>query len=382
MILAVSVTLVACNQVDATEIRTRWERNGEMHVFNITLADFAGEGTGFRTYNADGDPVNGGAYFKDIAFGGEFGRWDEIRPVDVVGTYTLRIQLTSDKSSFDVTTKQVMYVKYNLKPASEGGVDFDKYSELRNAEPKDSTEYEALGLTKTEGTTILKSTTETAVRFENKTSQKPESSSTIVDGFYVGKANQSLTKYSVSTEYNYDNKRPVAKIKMNDGEPTEYKFGKNTAGRFIDSNQILMYLRSLDKSSKGFQDSPSISVFNPYTQELQTASFAPTYENGAKKLLRNVVLTDTSRENNAFATGLNVVAVSVGNNSFMMQENLPDTLAAKGLDRYYIENDPEPKFTTVRFRVGYLAYEINYAHAENTTNWSEIFTALATKEEG
>ena len=378
MLIAMSMALVACRQNDATTVRTRWEE--ETHVFNITLADFVSEKSNeFNSYNDKGELSNSGSYRKDVAVSTEFYNWDEIRPVQVVGTYTLNIKPSGDSSSYcEVTTTQVLYVKYHLKSDTVNGVDFEKYAELRSAEVTDVNEYTEVGLTKEDDTTILKSTTTTYVNFENTISQKPSKSSTTVDGFYVGNKNQNLTKYTVSTEYDYSAKKPVAKI-TKDGETIEYnKFNRNSAGTFIDSNQILMYLRSLNKSSNSFQDTPSISVFNPYNQTLQTASFGLSYK-------YNAILTNGTTN---LPTSLSVVSVAIGNNAFMMQYNLPDTLTLndKKLDTHESVSGEEPLFTTVRFRVGYLAYEIDYSNPLNTINnepknWSDIWTALTPAKE-
>ena len=365
MILAVSLAFTACNRTAATAIRTRWEE--ETHVFNIMLADFNGSSNSFNTYTSTGLAVESGKYQKDIAFASEFTNWDEIRPVSVRGSYTLNIKPSSDGTAYcDVTTIQEMCVQYNA-------------SDIHNSEILSATatteQLAKYGITGyVDSTVILWSSTQTSVRFENTSSQKPLSSCVKVDGFYVGKAAQQLSKYEISTVYDYSSKRPTATITKDGGEPTEYKFAKNSAGNFIDSNQILMYLRSLDKSSSSFQDSPSKSVFNPYTQTLQTANFGLSYA-------YDVLLTDSTRDM-TLATNINVVAVSVGNNAFMMQENLPDKLAESNLDIYSTLSGNGSKFTTVRFRVGYLAYEIDYGNSSNTAKWSEIWTALtATTEE-
>ena len=359
LILSVlALTLSACGSTSATSVLARWDE--EKHVFNITLADFKENSDSFNVYPASA--ADGSDCYKDIAFNGEFNNRDEIKPLAVNGTYTIEIKPAAGNTSYcDVETVQEMCVKYSLKTGDKEGVDLTKYSELQSAVAT-ADQLKQFDMTNSDESTItLYSYTKTSVRFEN-TTQNPIKSSTTVKGFYVGKKNQNLTQYTVSTEYDYSNgKRPVAKITLN-GETSEYKFAKNSAGNFIDSNQILLYLRSLNKSSTSFQDSPSISVFNPYTQTLQTASFGMSYE-------YNMILTDTTREDGILAANLNLVSVTVGNNAFMMQENLPDRLAQldKKLDVYSTLTGPESKFTTVRFRVGYLAYEIDYTNPANTT---------------
>ena len=369
VILVLCLTLTACNKSVATDITTRWET--ETHVFNISLADFKGNTNGFNYYTPDGDVAENGKYQKDIGFSGEFSNWDELRPVAVNGKYTINIAPSPDGTAYcDVTTKQIMCVAY-----SETAIPTN--SELLSAKAS-AEQMEQCKFVDTfdSNVVVLYSSTETSVRFENTASQKPLSSSVKVDGFYAGKAAQQLTKYEISTEYDYSAKRPIAtiKLKTSEGEQElEYKFARNSAGTFIDSNQILVYLRSLNKSSSSFQDNPSKSVFNPYTQTLQTANFGMSYD-------YNVLLSDTT-QNTTLATSLNVVSVAVGNNAFMMQENLPDRLAKKNIDVYSTLSGNGSKFTTVRFRVGYFAYEIDYNNTDNTANWSDIWTALTIAEE-
>lgn len=369
VILVLCFALTACNQTVATDIRTRWET--ETHVFNITLADFKGDSNGFNYYTSAGEAVEGGKYQKDIAFPGEFSNWDELRPIAVNGQYTINIAPSSDGTAYcNVTTKQEMCVAYSE-------ADIPDSSELMSAKAT-AEQMDKCHMVDTFGSNvvILYSCTETTVRFENTSSQKPLASSVKVDGFYAGKAAQQLTKYELSTEYDYSSKRPIASITMitADGEQKfEHKFARNSEGTFIDSNQIIIYLRSLDKSSVSFQDTPSKNVFNPYTQTLQSATFGLSRE-------YDVLLTDRTSKA-TLATNLNVISVAVGNNSFMMQENLPERLAEKNLDVYSTLSGNDSKFTTIRFRVGYFAYEIDYGNSDNTANWSDIWTALTVAEE-
>lgn len=361
LILAVSITLVACGQTVATDKRTRWE--AETHVFNISLADFAGDGDQFNTYDATGNAITNGTYYKDI-LPAEFSNWDEIRPLSVNGSYTLNITPSSNNSHCELTTVQEMCVEYAKNDLGDG-------TELKSVEAtreqKEKYGYDNVPA----GSVILWSRTETYVRFENTPAQKPIQSSVKVNGFYAGKSARQVTSYEVSTEYDLTVSRPVANIKLTTSkgvDTIEYKFSKNSAGTFIDSNQILLYLRSLDKSSTSFQDSPSINVFNAFDQKLQYANFRLYPQ-------VNMILTN---EDSILATPLNVLYVYVGNNAFMTQANLPDSLGDK--DVMYIPS-ATPKFTTTRFRVGYLSYEIDYGNEANTSNWSDIWTTLTPKPE-
>ena len=378
MILALTLALTACGNTVSTDVTARWKEKAETHVFNISLADFTANTNAFNTYNENGAVDSNGTYSKDFAFSAEFYSWDEIKPVSVSGTFQIDIISSGDGTAYcDVETSQEMCVEYKLTDIAENSAILD----AQNGAIATQEQLDKYNLERHGDTVILWTTTTTKVKFENVPSQKPLSSYTEVNGFYVGKVEQTLTRYQIETTYDYSNKRPIANIKMNvagEEKTVEYKFRKNSAGTFIDSNQILLYLRSLDKSSTSFQDTPSKSVFNPFTQRLATASFGLTYENSSTSLLRNTILTDTSRGNLTLATRLNVVYAAVGGSPLLMQTNLPNTLADKGLDRYFVQKVSVSKFTTVRFRSGYFAYEIDYDNELNTTDWSEIWTALST----
>lgn len=379
MILATSIALAACNNTQVTEPRKRWDKEGEKHVFNITLADFVSgyemmPSEPFGYYNSNGALMNTSnteaIYSKDVAIVGEFSSKDEVKPISVRGTYTLTISPSADGIAYcNVETEQEMCVEYNKTNVTDSAILNEQSGALASQDKLDQ-----FGMTPSDGTVILYSYNKSTVQFENTASQKPLKSSTTVNGFYIGAKHQNLTRYTVSTEYDYNGKRPIATTVVDNGEPVEYQFPKRSEGTFIDSNQILLYLRSLDKSSTSFQDSPSKSVFNPYTQSLQTAHFGLTYE-------RNLILTDRSRDNAILATKLNLVTVMIGSNAFMVQENLPDSLAESKLDSISTLSDPVSKLTTARFRVGYLAYEIDYSSSQNTTDWNEIWTALSSSSQ-
>lgn len=350
VLLSLTIVLTACNQPDPTEVKIRWDIDGEDHIFEITLADFNSEFTGFKTHS-----VNNDTYYKDLSISNEvFSSLDQVLPQDAWGTYSLSIKPSGDGTSYcDVTATQVIYVQYltsNLK---------DAISELQHCIVTGNDN----PLGDKEDCTTLKSTTTTEVRFTNDPSQTPISSSTEVDGFYVGATYQGVSQYKVSTTYNFEGKRPIATVTLNDDEAVEYQLPKNSAGRIIDSNQILIYVRTLEKSATSFQDSPSVYVFDPYTHATQAANFGYTYQ-------QKVILTDNTRstEETTLYTQVSAVSVIVGNQAFMVTENLPSTLGE--LDKLTNGNY---KYTTVRFRVGYFSYEVaGYS--------DDVWNALSPKE--
>ena len=323
MILALSIALVACNGKEATEIAPRWQRDEE-YTFNVNKADFSS---------------------KDTLMNGEtFADKDEIAPLNAKGTYTLKIEQAGD--TWKVTTKQVLYVQYAKSAIQLSDEDLAKVSVT------DSTLFQ-----NPEGieTVVLKSTSDTEVVFENDKKQTPISSKTELHGFYIGLAHQEVSGYVAETTYDFSDKRPLATVSIkldSDEEAATYekKFGRNAS--FIDYNQLLLYARSLDKPNGGFQDNPSVTVFNPYTRNTATASFALSKET-------STLLTDSVRNETLWAK-LDAVSVSIDGALFMQQINLPN-LKSLNIDILHggASYADKPKYTTVRFRVGYLSYELS-----------------------
>ncbi|MCH5151770.1 MAG: hypothetical protein J1F65_03835 [Clostridiales bacterium] len=376
LLLVATVLLAACNQPEATTADVRWYK--EKHVFRITLADIRiGENNSmyFATYDEKGELTSNSksSYRKDKAIAGEsLASKDEVMPVKVDGTYTLTIDTKSDATGRCVVTgEQVLYLQYMLQSTVQGEtVDLTEWQELDLV--KAPSEEIPAGLVNDDKNIVLKSTTTTVVEFINQT-QQPISSSTNVVGFYIGKAHRQVTKYDVSTTYNFKEKKPTATVTVGNEEPVTYELKSSSNVKLIDSNQILMYVRSLSKTEGSLQDNHSAYVFDPLTGKTQAASFnGYTYQD-------RVILTnpDVDPEQKLFTT-VNSVAVTIGGNAFMQQDNVPQTVKE---DQTTISTVTRAKLTTIHFRVGYLSYEIEYSNEENIVDWSAIWQALTPKVE-
>ena len=201
--------------------------------------------------------------------------------------------------------------------------------------------------------------------FENTESQRPVSSSTTVDGFYIGKSKQEVTKSSVSTVYDLANNKVTVTV---NGEETTREVKLNANARFIDANQMLTYIRSLEKGSDKMKDNPSVTVYLPASDRTYTATFGFTYS-------QNCILTMGGKDN---YVKLNSVNCALGSMAFMQTQNLPDTLAEKGLDRIKTGYaDHIGRYTVTRFRVGNLSYALDLDAFDGA---ADIVTALTAKE--
>lgn len=360
LILSLTVIFSACQQAETTKVEVRW--GTEKHVFNISLADFASS-TSFNVYNANGQLDSKGDYRKDRAMSGELlSSQDEIVPVAVDGTYTLTITPSAPTDTCVVTGTQVIYAQYLLLSSAQTGetIDLSEWEEL-DALKADAGE---TNLPERTDCVILKSETTTTATFRNL-SQQPISSSTTVNGFYIGKLHRQATNYTVSTEYDFSGKKPTATVTL-DGEERKVELGSSDV---IDANQMLIYVRSLSKTPGSLKDGKTVAVFDPLTGATHSASFSYNYE-------ENVILTNQQN----IAVTLNTVAITVGGNAFMLQDNIPQTLAGQNVD-VHVTDVTLPKLTTVHFRVGYLSYEIAYGNSANTSNWTQILDALQPSEE-
>ena len=372
--LALSLTLAACSSTAVTKIIPRWDEYGTTYEYNVSLGDFTKQGSEFVIYPYG----NLGTFQKDfvVRIGESFNSLDEVRPLKVAGTFTLK--LSKDGDCDVVETTQNLLLTYELV----GGK--IKLAQERWADVK--SELQQLVVESDDNSITLKSSTKTMVKFEHDSSQAPVASSTVVDGFYMGKTNQEASNYEVATTYNYEGKRPVAEITLtlngNDPQNKQTSTYSETLkgyskGSFIDSNQLFMYVRSFDKSSGSFQDNPSVSVFNPFDRSTQTANFSFT-------AAANAILHDAARSGD-FLVKLPTVGVSINGLPFMLQESAPNLkekfpdlfdAVGNGPDYARYGGDFYAKHTPVRFRVGYLSFELS-SYSDELYNALSATTATA-----
>ncbi len=335
LVMLLPLTFTACNQAESTGTVVRWEE--ATYHFNVTLADFNSEENGYNVY-----PVSGVNYYKDFAISSTAEKpsnKDEVLPDRVVGSYEMKITMPDDGANTLLVTTQTLYVRYE-----KSVIESSKNAEELKTKIADASEDPFIGEEDAENYVTLKSTTDTSVKFVNKSGQHPIESSTSVDGFYIGKTEQQLSKYSVSTKYDFE--KNIATVTLNEGTPVENKIKTNNKN-FIDANQLLLYVRSFEKTSSKFNDSPTVLVYSPMDNKTYTGAFVFSYQ-------ANCILPNG--EENAYVK-LNSINVYLDSMPYLQQQNLPASLAEKGLD-CILEN---PKYTTTRFRVGYLAYQLSDA---------------------
>ena len=328
LILAIGV-FAACNQTQPTEKKARWENN-ESWTYNISLINLN-----------DSLTTTKGTYFRDFLATGETspmqGNADRLVPDALEGQYIVNLTVDATKGLATVSTTQTLLATYSKTNVA------------------DTTQFGELVVSQDEASVTLKSTTQTTVVFKNNTAQTPVSSKTVVDGFYIGKQHQAVSKYSLSTEYEIGKKNTVAKVTL-DGETTEVEI---TGTNVIDNNQVLWYVRSFDKTSTSFQDNPQVMVFDALAQKARVMTLR--YTASQNTLIRHTYAGAT--EATPVAATLDRLDVSLDGAAYLTQVNLPD-LTAKHLDRVGSAeafNTYFPKHTICRFRVGFATYElVNY----------------------
>ena len=358
LLLATALMLTACNQAETTDNAVRWV-DGEVLTYNITLADYTAKDSSalFGNYSFDGK-----TYYKDMVIStssaNEVSPYskDEVVPASASGTYTIKYTLDADKLNWTVTTEQQMQVTYNKTDIVEGGkvAELDGWSALANNIVSED-----------ENSVTLKTSTNTSVTFENGERQRPVNSSTVTDGFYIGKTKVQASKSDVATKYDFDKNTATVTV---DGKETTNTLKINASTRFIDANQLSTYIRSMDKGSTKFQDSPSVQVYVPTANEIYRAAFGFTYR-------QNCVITNGEDIKYVSLTSVNC---SLGAIAFMQTQCLPDSLTEKGLDR---QSDGYgnfiSKYTVSRFRVGNFSYALNFGELNQGT---DILDALNQTE--
>lgn len=370
VMLLLSLAFAACGQAAATERNARWDDKGESYSFNITMADFASEGSSlFNSYtrsvnekNTEGNEkqVNITCY-KDVVItsteAATLAGGDQLRPQDVKGTYTLNI-VEDTSTTCKLVTEQELFSQYDTNKLKE----LNCLDKLKDCEVK----ADENPFTDNEGRTTLRSKTHIEVVFKNDSTQLPKSSRIENEGFYIGSLYQGLSNYKYETTYDFDNGKVI--VKKNNGEAEERKLNLAKNGSCIDAAQLILYVRSLDKSSAAFADTPSVSVYDVTTDNLSTASFG--INRGVYTILNN---------NGAEAVAkLDSVSVTVGGMPFMSQYNLPDLTSVNGkaYDYLPISGDKRCKYTTVKFRSGWYSYEL-----EATGNYQDTLNAIDVKAE-
>lgn len=351
-LLLLTGVFAACSNT-ATSKTVRWSDKGETYTFNINLADFVSGGTEFNAHDVtitkeDGTESTIKCY-RDIGTVQEaaiLSTSDEIRPIDAKGTYTMNITLETS-STFKLVTEQVLYSQYETATLEA----LSCLDEFKGSE-YDVTNKEENPFDNNSGSITLRSKTTSTVIFANNANQVPTSSVKESNGFYIGKIHQGASNYKYETTYDFENRKAL--VKKNDGEVEERKLGVSKGGACIDSAQILLYLRSIDKSSSAFADSPAVAVYDPVSDSLSNAVFALTRE-------FNAFLNNNGTD---VAASVNAVYVTVGGRPFITQFNLSD-LSEKNLDILPATGAGKTcKYTTIKFRSAWYSYELNEYSAD------------------
>lgn len=343
-VLVILTAVFAACSTTPTERALRWEA-GEKYTFNVSLADFnlsENSNALFCSYEN-----NNKTYYKDTIINAQesinIGNSDEVRPVAAKGTYTTEISAPSTTTR-KLETRQVLYSQYRTQTLQElNCLDALKdYVVAANAEENPFTDHEGL--------TTLRSENTAWVVFANESTQLPQSSFVQNEGFYIGKTHQGKSDYKYETTYDFDER--TVSVKENGGEAVKRKLGLRKGGTCIDSLQLLLYIRSLDKSSAAFADNPSVAVYNPVSDTLATANFALSRE-------FNAVLNNNGTD--FYTTKVQIISVAVGGTPFMTQFNLPDmTSVGNGEDFIVAATSAKVcKYSTVKFRAGWYSYEVS-----------------------
>lgn len=341
LVLSLTLTFAACsNNTEKTNTSVRWR--SEEYLFNIGKASFTEEDVtvGDKTFMYE--PVTSG--YEQLPE-----NMDEVSPENIGGTYKMTITVHEAEKTCTFKTVQTMYCQYETATLQNSSA-WDQLKDLVVAADSEENPF-----TEHDGLTTLKSTNAQTVTFKNEASQRPLSSETHVDGYYVGKVHQERSKYDVATTYDWENN--VAKVTLN-GEVQENKLSVSSTVNFIDSNQILLYARSLDKASTSFQDSPSVQIYVPAQNTLKVASFGFTHS-------CNTILNVEGEE--VYAT-VNALAVIVDSHAFIVQLSVPDSVnEVESLDSVSNAGSGDlDKYSLLRFRSGIIRYELaDYTQIEN-----------------
>ena len=346
LVLVLALGLTACGQAAATTRVVRWDKN-EHYRFNITKADLPRNVDKMPEYSRE-YMVNGEVHPEDM---------DEKVPVNIIGTYDMDIKV-GDNNLCTFTTEMTLYSLYETAYYNALPDDIKAALAAANQVLDEAAMKQIFGAD-AQGVALL-STTKSFVIFNNNEAQRPVRSQQEVVGYYLGDKHQEVNSQKIAVEYNWE--ESTVSVKTNDGEPVEKDLKYSSSRALIDVSQILLYVRSLNKTSTSFQDSPSVQVYDPVYDVVRTATFSMTY------LVKTYIYTskpvnegETPAAPADYKAQLTCVAVAVDGQMLMMQMNLPASINdnSSRLDTVLREPDHYNKYTTVRFRTGYMSFELN-----------------------
>lgn len=377
-VLFVMVAVFAsCGQAAATAKYTRWDEKGETHTFKISLADFANDNnTLFKNYTKKITQKNSDntsnetmitCYRDDVVSASELTLMQgylEARPVDAYGEFTMTISYDTPTTRKLVTTETI-YSQYKTKTLEE----LECLNTFKGSKI-DVTNSDENPFENNENRITLRSQTTATVIFANDENQLPVSSVKENKGFYIGAINAEsvnkvnpcgLSSYKYETTYDFTNRKVTVKKDGGEAEERQLNIAKN--GGCIDASQMLLYIRSLDKSSEGFGSTPTVSVYDVTTNNVSSATFA---------LNRDFYLILDNAGSEVVAK-VNAVTVAVGGTPFLAQYNLPD-LTSAGYDSVFLGGQQRCKNTTVKFRKGWYSYELK-SHDKEALNVVSVESA-------
>ena len=333
LLIVVVLTLTACGNTPTTRAEIRWKDEEHTFVIRKKLSDDTIIKQYFTYYNREPEATT---YEPDVE------KLDEIMPDDVSGTYTMKISVNGNTCT--LKTNQTLYASYpsaTLKSFDVWNTPDKSGKTLSSFEVEAGSAEDPFNMT---GWTTLKSTTETEVVFQNDATQRPLSSKNKVEGFYIGKTAQTISCYELETKYTWDDNDVTITVN-GESQSTDGRYSE----KFIDANQILLYVRSLDKTAESFQDTPSVSVYMPKEDKVVTASCLFTYDCDA------TVWADGKE----LCVRLSAVFVVVDGVALLTQLNIPDKVS-DGTNLDYIPKSDSDlyKYSTVRFRSGIYSYHL------------------------
>lgn len=358
LLVALTAVFAACtNNTEKTNASVRW-RNEEF-LFNISKTSLIDENVEHNGETFVVEPVANGYESLPETL-------DQLVPDDIDGTYKMTISVNESKKECTFTTVQTLYCQYSTELLQEYEI-WNDLQRLVVASDNAENPFE-----NHENLTTLKSVTTQTVTFKNDASQRPLSSATKVDGYYLGNIAQTISQYEVKTTYDWE--KSVALVSVNNATAQENKLKVNSAVNFIDANQILLYARSLEKSTTKFQDRPTVQVYVPYENTAKMANFVFTY---ACKTLVKVADEDKF-------VNVNALGVLIDGRALFVQLNVPDSVnKTQALDSVTNAGAGNlDKFSLLRFRSGIIRYELaDYAQLENGAAILDAIEVKAPAEE-
>ena len=341
LVLTLVFTLVAgCTPPAPTYSYTRWD--AETLTYQISLANYE------KVTEVYGDTTT--EYTQDYNIYEDLPNYDKIKPLDVNGSKTVQIEkIQGETVTYKMTTSIEAVEIYDLSV--------------------DNGQFDLVKISSTSTSVSLRTVIVNEMVFDE--SFNPIASSRDVVSCYVGNLHKEAYSYTLDVEYS----DKVANVEYFDRVANDTKtasFDLSNYSFFIDSDQLLLYARSLDQGENAFGGTVAVATFDALNCVLNAdANPVVTITFNLAKSVKRAIYNNALQQWHFL--DVNEMSLSNGTFGFYLY-NTCNTVDGIQLGTTSVRC----KHSTVKIQDGYWVYELDFTvqTQEVNTIWNSLTAVL------